>query len=109
MKVIFHINEGSKWSTVIGNVNNLLKAGSKDVVSIEILANGDAVRGYTQADLGIGMHELVEKGVRLSSCQNAMNAFELTAEMLHPFVKVVPAGVLRLVECQTAGYAYIKP
>ncbi|MEG2709295.1 MAG: DsrE family protein [Vagococcus sp.] len=108
MKVIFHINELSKWSSVLANVTNLLEAGRGDVISVEVLANGDAVKGYTDTGFGIIMHELVEEGVRLSSCEHAMKNHDLNKEDLFPFVKTVPAGVLRLVECQTAGYAYIK-
>ena len=107
MKVVFHVNELEKWSTVVGNINNLLKADAK-MKAIEIVANGEAVKGYLQADLGIALHELAEKRVILNSCQNAMNHFEMTKETLPPFVGVVPAGILRLVECQTEGYAYIK-
>ena len=107
MKVVFHVNELSKWSSVIGNVNNLLKADFK-MSDIEIVANGEAVKGYLQADLGIGLHELAERQVVLSSCQNAMNHFEITQESLPPYIKVVPAGIVRLIECQSEGYAYIK-
>lgn len=107
MKVVFHINELEKWPTVVGNINNLLKTDMK-MKAIEVVANGEAVKGYLQADLGIALHELVEKKVILSSCQNAMNHFEIIKDTLPPFVRVVPAGVLRLIECQTEGYAYIK-
>ena len=50
MKVVFHVNELEKWSTVVGNINNLLKADAK-MKAIEIVANGEAVKGYLQADL----------------------------------------------------------
>lgn len=109
MKVVFHVNELSKWSSVIGNIKNLLAIEKSEVISIEIVANGEAVKAYTQADLGIIYHEeLVEKGVRLSACQNALTHFGVSKSDIHSFVKVVPAGVLRLIELQTAGYAYIK-
>lgn len=108
MKVILHINELEKWSTIFSNVTNLLNDGKGQVTSIEILANGEAVNGYIRGDLGISMHELVEKGVRLSSCQHAMNHYSILADELPPYVYPVPAGVLRLVECQSNGYAYIK-
>lgn len=109
MKVILHINELAKWSGVLSNVTNLLTDGKGLVISVEVLANGEAVKGYQEASLGIEMHELVERGVQLSCCQHAMDRFGIKAEELPPFIQVVPAGVLRLVECQSNGYAYIKP
>lgn len=108
MKVVFHINENKKWSTVLNNVLNLLEEGKGQVISIEVVANGEAVLAYIENDHLIAMHEMVEKGVRFSSCQKSMDAQNVKKEMLHPFIKVIPSGVLRLVECQTADYAYIK-
>lgn len=109
MKVVFHINELEKWEMVLGNIINLLEAGKKDIRSAEVVASGDAVLGYIDSKLAIPMHELTELGVRFNSCQNAMNANNVDKISIHPFIKVVPAGVLRLVELQTAEYAYIKP
>lgn len=109
MKVVFHINELEKWETVLGNVNNLLDSGKGEIKRIEIVANGNAVNTFVETNYLIPMHELVEKGVLFSSCQNAMNTQSIKKEALHPFIQVVPAGVLRLVELQTADYAYIKP
>lgn len=109
MKVVFHVNELSKWSSVIKNIENLLAIKESEVIAIEVIANGEAVKGYTQADLGIIFHEeLVEKGVNLIACQNALTHFDISKKDIHSFVKVVPAGVLRLIELQTIGYAYIK-
>ncbi|MEG0253959.1 MAG: DsrE family protein [Vagococcus sp.] len=109
MKVVFHINESEKWSTVLKNIMNLLEEGKGLVTSIEVVANGEAILAYTETNNLIPMHELVEKGIRFSSCQKAMGAQHITEDMLHPFIKIVPSGILRLVECQTADYAYIKP
>lgn len=109
MKVVFHINELKKWETLLGNVNNLLISGKGEIKSIEVVANGNAIKAFVETKYLIPMHELVEKGVLFSSCQNAMNAQKIEKEALHPFIQVVPAGVLRLVELQTADYAYIKP
>ena len=109
MSVVFHVNETEKWSMALGNVHNLLKVSSKEVGQIEIVANGEAVTGYLKANLGIKFHELTEQGVQLSACQNALKAHDIKNEELPPFITIVPAGVLRLIECQNNGYAYIKP
>lgn len=108
MKVVFHVNESSKWPTAIGNINNLIKTGVR-IQAIEVVANGEAVKGYLEASLGIGLHELAEKKVKLTACQNAMAHFDVKEEDLPPFITIIPAGVLRLIECQTNSYAYIKP
>ncbi|MEG0284503.1 MULTISPECIES: DsrE family protein [Vagococcus] len=108
MKVILHINELEKWPTILSNATNLLNDGKNAITEIELLANGNAVKGYQEIKFGISMHELVEKGVKLSCCKHAMEKFEIVEKELPPFVHVVPSGVLRLVEVQQEGYAYIK-
>ena len=55
------------------------------------------------------MKVLEEKGVEFIACNNALVANDLDQSIILGFVKIVPAGVLELVERQSDGYAYIKP
>ncbi len=109
MKVVFHINQLAKWESVLSSINNLLASGSGQVKSIEVVAVGESVKVFVETNYLIPMHELTEKGILFSSCNNALVAHDINKEELPPFIQVVPAGVLRLVELQAADYAYIKP
>lgn len=111
--VIFHIDEMQKWKLLLHNVKNLLAAyDNTDDVKVEVLANGEAVKGYLpndELDLFGKMDALQQAGVEFSACNNALTGFQIPKEQLFTFVQVVPAGVRELTDRQMAGYAYIKP
>ena len=112
-KVVFHIDELSKWKLLLGNVSNLLKAIDYKKFNIEVLANAEAVKYYdtTQdidADIN-SMEDLNNRGIEFVACNNALMANKIEKHNIVSFVDIVPAGVLELVEKQSEGYAYIKP
>ncbi|WRS26378.1 DsrE family protein [Oscillospiraceae bacterium MB08-C2-2] len=113
-KVIFHIDEFAKWNLLLNNVQNLLGSyeGAPFGVSIEVLANSEAVKGYANSG-GLmdtsKLEALSQKGVGFVACKNALLGMKLSAEQIFPFVKVVPVGVRELIDRQNEGYAYIKP
>lgn len=110
-KVIFHVNELSKWETTLANVSNLLVDLANEAVEVIVLANGEAVRYYetesTEADVE-KLAALSQKGVHFTACNNALKAQKLNKEVLLPYVNIVPAGITELVRKQQMGYAYIK-
>jgi Uncharacterized conserved protein len=112
VQACFHIDENSKWDLLLGNVTNLLHALDSDPFQIEVLANSEAVRLYVndpQNRYLTRMTELAEKGVRFVACNNSLGKLGIAHGHLAAFVKVVPTGVLELVQRQDEGYAYIKP
>ena len=52
-RVIFHIDERSKWKLLLGNVENLLQAADShddcQSITVEVLANSEAVLEYAPA------------------------------------------------------------
>lgn len=112
-KVIFHIDEISKWKLLLSNVSNLLNAMDHKKFHIEVLANAEAVKYYdTTQDLGADintMEVLNNRGIEFIACNNALMANHIEKFNMIHFVNIVPAGVLELVERQYEGYAYIKP
>ena len=112
IKAIFHVDEMPKWNLTLKNVQNLLQLVDTSTSKVEVLANAEAVRFYAMDDekeLKSQMKNLVQSGVYFAACNNALTAFGIAKEALDPFVTVVPAGVLELIEKQSQGYAYIKP
>ena len=55
------------------------------------------------------INELLENGVVIAACQNALNAQKIIKEDLIDQITIVPAGVVELVIRQNEGFAYIKP
>lgn len=112
-KVIFHIDELSKWKLLLTNVSNLLKANDNNKYSVEVLANAEAVKYYdttqnSETDINT-MEQLSEQGIKFVACNNALTAYNLPPQDLIPFVDIVPAGVIELIVKQSEGYSYIKP
>ncbi len=110
-KVIFHVDEMTKWNLVLANAKNLLNALHDDTLTVEILANSEAVKYLVQSNNSIenGLLELVDKKVVFSACNNSLKSFEIDPKNLFAFVEVVPSGVAQLTLKQYEGFAYIKP
>jgi intracellular sulfur oxidation DsrE/DsrF family protein len=112
IKVIFHVDEMEKWTLALHNVQNMLNALEGRDLTVEVLANSEAVRFYTVSDhnaASLQMSDLAKAGVLFAACNNALNSLGIQKDQLPEFIQVVPAGVLELAEKQQQGYAYIKP
>ena len=117
MKALFHIDDNSRWELLLGNAANMLAycdgAAEHPPCEIEIVANGPAVTRLTAAaarEAGIYDRLAALAGrVRICACNNALRANRIPAEELPPFVEVVPAGVVEIVEREEDGFAYLKP
>ncbi|WP_058486688.1 DsrE family protein [Defluviitalea phaphyphila] len=112
-KVIFHIDEINKWNLLLKNVSNLLNSLDSKNISVEVLANSEAVKYYdfnSNLDIDIKtMENLNKKGVKFVACNNSLRGNGIKKEDIITFVDTVPTGVLELIKRQKEGYAYIKP
>lgn len=110
MKVVFHIHDEEMWGTCLANVRNFVEAcGEKGYESIEVVANGPAVKGYLNETVCKKIEGItLENGVTFSSCQKAMTNQQINSQDFLTNISVVQSGVYRLVERQQMGYAYIK-
>jgi uncharacterized protein len=114
-KVVFHVDEVSKWKLTLVNVRNFVEDIGDAEYFIEIVANAEAVTIFADnrpehiQDLFEEMKFLISKGVIISACRNALRANAIAEESLPSFISIVPAGVTRLAILQRQGYGYIKP
>ena len=109
--VIFHIDENNKWELLLNNVKNFVLSCDYGINAVEILANGEAVTAYAEHTLKIEQKimELAKLNVLFVACNNSLVGMKIDKERLFPFIKIVPVGVVEMVEKQNEGYAYIKP
>ena len=112
-KVIFHIDELNKWKLLLKNVGNLLDAVDTNKLTIEVLANSEAIKFYKanqvlELDMN-AMEKLNSKGVKFVACNNALMANDIKKDDLINFIDIVPVGILELINKQSEGYSYIKP
>jgi len=97
----------------INNAVNLQKHYGMDEIDIEIVAYGPGLTMLTGKDKQAKrISSLVKQNIRFSACANTMQGMQRKTgkqPVLVEGVKVVPAGVSRIIELQKKGYAYIRP
>ncbi len=97
----------------LNNAANLQKALGIDNIDIEIVAYGPGLSllaGTSPASERVPSLSMQE--ITFSACGNTMNRMEKKSGQpvqLVEGVSVVQAGVLRIMELQEQGYAYIRP
>ena len=116
-KVAIQISSGDALTQKIAlnNAVNLQKAMGMDNVEIEIVAYGPGLSVLTQNpknEEAARVKSLAQQNITFSACANTMKAIEKKTghkPVLVDGVKVVPGGVVRLMELQEQGYSYIRP
>ncbi|MCG8426371.1 MAG: DsrE family protein [Chromatiales bacterium] len=97
----------------LNNAVNLQKALGQDNVAVEIVAYGPGLSLLTKtSERKDRVASLAMQDITFSACSNTMHKMERMKgkkPMLTEGVQVVPAGVLRIMELQQQGYAYIRP
>ena len=109
--VIFHVTDSDpvKWNQALNNAGNMQKALGKENVEIEIVANGPGLDMMKfESSVGNRMKDAIGSGVSILACGATMKAAKLTEKDLFPGVKVVPGGVVQIMNRQEAGWTYIK-
>ena len=118
-KLALHIDENdpATMNLVLNNADNVksLYKSMGDDVTIEIVAYGPGLKMYT-ADSPvkdrISAMSLEDPTMQFSACGNTLSKMSEKAGKeikLISEAKVVPAGVVRLIELQQDGYSYVKP
>ena len=97
----------------LNNAMNLQKAVGQDNIAIEIVAYGPGLGLLSgKSPQSKRVPNLAMQDITFSACGNTMNKVAKTSgsmPVLVEGVKVVPAGVLRIMELQEQGYAYVRP
>lgn len=114
-KVVIQVStdDARTQKIALNNAVNLQKLYGIDNVQIEIVAYGPGLglmtNNSTQASR---VKSLAMQDITFSACQNTMNKKKRKTGKLPVLldgVKMVPAGVARIVELQEKGYIYVRP
>ncbi len=110
IKVIFHIDEMSKWPLVLANTRNLINEMQDVLSEVEVLANSEAVLFFKNdnSDLKEQVLALSNK-VKFCVCRNSMKSLKIEAKEIDDYISIVSSGVAYLAYQQNDGFAYIKP
>jgi intracellular sulfur oxidation DsrE/DsrF family protein len=110
MNIIIHIDEMAKWPMVLNNLKHLSEAYHAPTDQIELLVNGDAVNGVkTDSAEAKDIQDALTSQTTLAVCKNSLNQRGIANNDLLPDAKIVPAGVVELVEKQALGFHYLRP
>ena len=111
---VFDVNyeDPNKLGILYNFVKNTRRETKGEVV---VVTHGPELRAFAKENYqkyqGIvdKLAELAQEGVQFKMCNNAMKAAGFSAEDMHGFVTVVPAGFPELVYWQNKGYQYVNP
>ena len=97
----------------MNNAVNLQKALGQDNIAIEIVAYGPGLTMLTdKSPASKRVPNLAMQDIVFSACGNTKTKMEEKSGkdvVLVDGVRIVPAGVLRILELQEQGYAYVRP
>ena len=114
-KVVIQVStDDARTQTIaLNNAVNLQKALGMDNVTVEIVAYGPGLGLLTKNSKNAArVSSLAMQNINFSACANTMAKVEKKKgkkPQLAEGVDVVQAGVLRIMELQNQGYAYIRP
>lgn len=111
---VFDVNyeDPQKLSALYNFIKNTKKETGGKVV---VVTHGPEMRAFATENYGKyqgivdKMAELAKDGVEFKLCNNAMKAAGYSAEDMHGFITVVPAGFPEVAYWQGKGYKYINP
>lgn len=119
-RVAIHVddNDAKVMNLALNNAKNLLDyyRGKKETVAVEIVTYGPGLH-MLRADtspvkMRIAEMSLAAPEITFAACQNTqvnMSKQEGKEIALVSEARVVPSGVVRLIELQEKGYSYIRP
>lgn len=119
-RIALHVDENDPqlMNMVLNNVENVTAyyAAQGDTAEIEVVAYGPGltmlIDGKSPVADRIEQMSLAQDGLTFTACANTIAGMEKktgeTVALLSE-ATVVPSGVVRLIELQEQGYAYVRP
>jgi uncharacterized protein len=117
-KIVYHLSEPGveKAKFVLRNIQNHVDGvrGWQHIEALELVVHGPALKTFVaktiDPDVKRATDALRDHGLEFGACGNTMKAFDISLEELPMGAKHLPqGGVVRLMELQELGYAYIRP
>jgi intracellular sulfur oxidation DsrE/DsrF family protein len=103
-------DDARKWTLALSNVHNLQADLGKANVDIEVVAYGPGI-GMLRDDTPVANRVLDEMadGVHFVACGNTMAAQKVSPDDMIQGVEYAKAGVVRIMQRQQQGWAYLRP
>ena len=117
-RIVYQLDDPGVDKTlfVLNNIQNHVKGvgGWKNIEAFELVVFGPALKNFVTKDMdprvGQSLSALQTEGLVFGACGNTMKGFNLTLDQLAGGAKPLPqGGVVRVMELQEQGFAYIRP
>ena len=117
-KIVYHLSDAGvdKAQFVLRNIRNHIAGvgGWNNIESFELVVFGPALKTFVTKGMDIEVKRSLEtlqtQGIVFGACGNTMKNYSITLEELPDGSRHLPqGGVVRIMELQDAGYAYIRP
>jgi intracellular sulfur oxidation DsrE/DsrF family protein len=113
-RVALHLNSDDEriQKGALNNIKNLYEEYGPDRLKVELVTNGPGLKLFIRKDTKFA-EELAQLkkayGVQYTACSNTMKGMKVTREDLVETVDRTVPAIVRLIELQEQGWAYIKP
>ncbi len=111
-RLVFHVSENNpqQWQLTLNNAFAFQKNVGKDNAQIEIVAIGPGLNMLkAESKAADRITEALDRNIDVVACGETMQATHVTAADLIGGVRVVPGGLIEIVQRQQAGWSYIRP
>ena len=106
MKVIFHVVEQDKWTSVISHVRDLLD--NFDDIQVEIIAMSKAAALFNRYS-GVDFQGIIgNPKVNITIGKKALEENRLKEELIPSEIKIEDLVITKIIKLQNEGYAYIR-
>jgi intracellular sulfur oxidation DsrE/DsrF family protein len=113
-RVVMHLNSSEEkvHRGALNNIRHLYQALGRERLQLELVVHGEGLVLYAKnkTTLGRELTQLqADYGVAYTACSNTMKGMKLTRDDLIGEVGDTVPAMVRLMERQEQGWAYIKP
>lgn len=114
-KLVLQVSEDNpeRWALALNNAQNALDYFGQDKTRIVIVAYGPGLRMLlANSPMAKRIASLNDEGVEFDACHNTMEGMAKKLghmPKLVPQAVIVPAGLVRIMQLEKAGFQYIKP
>ena len=106
-------DEPARWDLVLNNAQNILDAVGQENARVVVVAFGPGLKMlFKNSPEAKRISSLNDEGIEFDACHNTMEGMAKKLghlPVLVPQAVIVPAGVLRIMQLEHAGFEYIKP
>jgi hypothetical protein len=103
-------DDPGKWNLALNNAENVQEALGKGNVEVEIVAYGPGLN-MLKADSKVAarLNKALDDSVALLACGTTMKKMKVTQADLAGGTKVVPGGIIHIMQRQKERWNYVRP